>query len=493
MKVSVIDLGYNSLKLVNYIVKPDKSFTAYSQRSVLARIGDGLDETGFLKDEAILRTIKALKLFQEVAKFEGSEKVLPVATSAVREAGNRDQFLQQAQKETGFAFKVLSQREEALCSYSGASNATSAPTGLFFDLGGGSLEMVLASNFKCRRILSVPLGGLRLTDLYAKQNGRFTKKSYSRLTERIQELLPDEKDLKGLNKPELVGVGGSVRTLARYHQMLTNYPLDKLHNYSLKDSWVELMHNYLQRLKLKEIENIPVIGQERARSIIAGSLVVERLMKSLGFDRLTVSTHGLRDGVLAAYLHNPSAYNKGPIENILAQIENHKAPNLSEGSADAIRAFVSRDLVTRREESLVAYGIGEILSEDPPMDPETLFYLIINGDSVLTHTNQVMMALAVVRAKGLRRAEWLYDKYRDILGKNARETIARVSVLLHMVEVLEKTHARLQNSTQKGNELFIRIIPGKPPFPSNLFNTVVKDMENAFGIKMQYSLSTGGH
>src|SRR5215510_14659457 len=321
MKVSVIDLGYNSLKLVNYIVKPDKSFTAYSQRSVLARIGDGLDETGFLKDEAILRTIKALKLFQEVVRLEQPDKVLAVATSAVREAGNRDQFLQQASKETGFLFKVLSQREEALCSFVGASNATNAPTGMFFDLGGGSLEIVLAENFRPRRMLSVPLGGLRLTDLYAKPNGKFTRKSYSRMTERIQELLPSTKDLKDLKKPELVGVGGSVRTLARYHQMLTNYPLDKLHNYAMKESWVELMHNYLQRLKLKEIENIPVIGQERARSIIAGSLVVERLMKALGFDRLIVSTHGLRDGVLAAYLQNPSAYNKGPIEDILAQIE----------------------------------------------------------------------------------------------------------------------------------------------------------------------------
>src|SRR5215510_15763268 len=109
MKVSVVDLGYNSLKLVNYTIRADKSFTAYSQRSVLARIGEGLDETGFLRDDAILRTLKALKLFQELVRLEGSDKVLPVATSAVREAGNRDQFLQKAYKETGFAFKVLSQ------------------------------------------------------------------------------------------------------------------------------------------------------------------------------------------------------------------------------------------------------------------------------------------------------------------------------------------------------------------------------------------------
>jgi len=72
MKISVIDLGYNSLKLVNYDVRIDNTFSAYSQHSILARLGEGLDKTGFLSDDSIIRTVKALKFLQQTVKFESS-------------------------------------------------------------------------------------------------------------------------------------------------------------------------------------------------------------------------------------------------------------------------------------------------------------------------------------------------------------------------------------------------------------------------------------
>ncbi len=305
MKVSVIDLGYNSLKLVNYDVQRDKSYSAYSQRSILARLGQGLDETGFLADDSILRTIKVLRLLREMVNLESITTVLPVATSAVRDAGNQTQFLKHAYREAGFRFKVLSSKEEALYSFAGCNTSTSVSSGLFFDLGGGSLEIVISRDSNVKKLFSVPLGGLRLTDLYASNNGTFTKKNYARMTERIIELLPDKKDLSGLKRPELVGVGGTIRATARYHQMITKYPLDKLHNYSLKRNSVGRVHQVLHKLKLKQIGKIPVIGQDRARSIVAGSLVVDLMMKKLGFKRLIVSNHGLRDGVLSAFLEDP--------------------------------------------------------------------------------------------------------------------------------------------------------------------------------------------
>src|SRR5256712_13937086 len=92
MKISVIDLGYNSLKLVNYDVRIDNTFSANSQHSILARLGEGLDETGFLRDDSFIRTVKALKLLWQTVKFESPTQVLPGATSGVREAGNKGHF-----------------------------------------------------------------------------------------------------------------------------------------------------------------------------------------------------------------------------------------------------------------------------------------------------------------------------------------------------------------------------------------------------------------
>ena len=124
MKVSVIDLGFNSVKLVNYDVKKDGTFKAYQQEGAKVRLGEGLHKTGYLGKEPIDRTIDALRMFRDVINFDSIRHVLPVATSAVRESGNRDDFLKTVYSQTGFHFKVLSEQEEGLYSYVGALQAT---------------------------------------------------------------------------------------------------------------------------------------------------------------------------------------------------------------------------------------------------------------------------------------------------------------------------------------------------------------------------------
>ena len=166
----MIDLGFNSVKLVNYYVNDNNnSFKAYEQRGVKAKLGEGLYETGELCEESIERTINALKLFRDIISFQSIKCVLPVATSAVREAKNKEDFLKQVYKSTGFQFKVLTGKEEALCSYAGALNSTCVPTSLFFDLGGGSLEIVYTENFVIKKLISLPIGGIKvITNLWSK-------------------------------------------------------------------------------------------------------------------------------------------------------------------------------------------------------------------------------------------------------------------------------------------------------------------------------------
>jgi exopolyphosphatase/guanosine-5'-triphosphate,3'-diphosphate pyrophosphatase len=487
MKISVIDLGYNSLKLVSYDVRIDNNFSAYSQHSILARLGEGLDETGFLKDDAIIRTVKALKLLQQTVKFESVAQVLPVATSAVREAGNKDQFLALVSGETGFDFKVLSDREEALYSFAGSYTATNVPAGLFFDLGGGTLEMVIAEKSRVRRVFSTPLGGLRLTDQYASGNGRFSKKNYAKMSERILEILPDRNELPQLGKFGLIGAGGTVRAIARYHQMIIDYPLDKLHNYSMDLNSVEQIHRTLRKMSPKQIGNIPVIGGDRAKSIVAGSLVLQLMMRKLKIPNLVISTHGLRDGVLSAFLNDPTAYEKGSVDSILPRLTSDKPAALSATSSRIIKAFASRELLNQREQFILVRAIEEAQSL-PLYDPETLFYVIANRDSILTHSEQLLLALSLVRIRGLRGADWLYAKYKGMLEKDAKNTIKRISSMITLIEILEKTGSDLQ-VTLSAHEIRFRISPGTQDFPTALFKNTLKDFENAFKLKAQFSLT----
>src|SRR6185503_11466657 len=179
MRVAVIDLGFNSVKLVNYDVAKDGTFRTYQQEGIKVRLGEGLHKTGYLGKEQVYRTIKALRIFRDIINFGSIRHVLPVATSAVREAGNREDCLKQVRSETGFQFKVLSGQEEGLYSYVGALRATCIPTTLFFDLGGGSLELVYTENYRIKKIKSYPLGALRMSNMFGEQNGTISKRNYS--------------------------------------------------------------------------------------------------------------------------------------------------------------------------------------------------------------------------------------------------------------------------------------------------------------------------
>ena len=483
MKVSVIDLGYNSLKLVNYEVNKDRTFAAYGQNSTLPRIGEGLDKAGALEEQPINRTMKALKLFRDIVDLQHVNHVLPIATSAVREASNKALFLKRALVETGFAFKVLSEREEAVYSYAGARAALNVEAGLFFDLGGGSLEMVHFEDSRIRKILSLPLGGLRLTDIYAGNDGGFTKKSYVKMKKRILGLLPAPEDLASGKNIDLVGVGGTVRALARFEQIRDEYPINKLHNYEMDRETVDSIHQTLHKMRLKDIKKITSIGQDRARSIVAGSLVVQLLMEKVGVRKLIVSTHGLRDGVLSAFLEDPASYRAGSIESVIHRANNGRDPTPDGPGPQLVESIFASGALSKKERTILLDAIRE-MSTLPLTNPESLFYVVLESDSILSHPDQVVMALSLANAQGMKRTDWLQATYQDLLDDDSEETVERIASVIRLVEILNKTGAKLGLRFQGHRRVKVHLEHNKRRFPEELYRDALKDFKDNFDLKI---------
>jgi exopolyphosphatase/guanosine-5'-triphosphate,3'-diphosphate pyrophosphatase len=374
LKASVIDLGYNSLKMVSYEVKPDGSFRAYDQRGELTRIGEGLDQTGFLGSEPMERTIAVLRLFNEVNRLAKVDRVIAIATSAVREAGNGPQFVRDAEAETGLRFRILTGEEEALFSFVGAAKATRLADGLFFDLGGGSLELTYSRQLHVRRLMSLPLGALRMTELYGRRDGKFSKKDYNRMKRRSLDLLPTREELGLSDDTVLVGVGGTIRALARYDQWLRDYPLNKVHNYVLRRKSVLAIHKLLRRMSEEKISRIDAFGKDRAGSIAAGSLVIAMLMTRLGFDEVVVSTHGLRDGVLSEQLRDARSYSREEFTERRANDSladwRASAPRPQE---EVIHTLAARGIITATEEYILQEAVRGFMDLYLSTRPETLF------------------------------------------------------------------------------------------------------------------------
>lgn len=491
MKVSVIDLGFNSLKLVSYEVKQDNSFTVFDQRSRPARLGEGLSQTGFLGSEQMRRTIEALKYFREVNEFNGVRQSLPVATSAVREAGNSDYFLRQAFTETGFKFRVLSGKEEALYSYSGAARALGRSNILFFDIGGGSVEFVYAKDSKVKKILSLPLGGLRLTQMYGDSDGSFKNRSYDKMEERILELLPSKRELALNDETLLVGVGGNLRALARWDQELRSYPFNKLHNYSMKKVSVELMAKELSALSTREIADIDVIGKDRAETLIAGALVIELIMRKLGFSRITVSTHGLRDGILASFLDDPLSYHRGRLTKTLRRtMKSDDKQKFYPAIRNFVQSLETLDLIDKREGEILSYELKWVVGEYSTMRPDAFFYLMMDDESSLSHRDQLIAAISAVEHRRPRSADWIYQRYKSMLkGNKSKETIEKIAAVSRFLDIILRTDSRMKFLImERGSKIRIQVIPGKQHFPEMLLGNSMRQLGDKLDRFVEYSI-----
>ena len=468
MKVAVIDVGFNSIKMVRYKVEPDGFAKAYGQLGVLAKLGEGLGRTGYLGSEPISRTIDALKLCRETASLESIKHVLLVGTSPVREAANKEEFLKRVEEETGLKMRVLTGNDEALYGVLGALRSIDAESALFFDLGGGSLELTYVNKMRIRRILSLPFGALKLTSLFAGKDGTFSKKSRDRMAKEISQAIPSRDELGLDRETVLVGTGGTLRAMTRYDQDLVDYPFDKVHNYSIEFDSVQQMSRSFFKLKLAELNRVEPIGEGRSETIAAGAMVVRTLMKKLDFDRVKVSTHGLRDGILTEFLRGgarstSAVARKDDIERLLSW---QMQPQDSTDCSDIVECLARNGLVDGREKKILLVATWRGRSPDcADADPSTVFGALMSEDLPMSHEDQLLTALSVVRARRPRTANWLLKKYGAVLAHDERR-VKKLGACLRLLEALDRSRARLRVTYSGG--VRISVAHSDDPFPLEL-------------------------
>ena len=468
MKVAVIDVGFNSLKMVRYKVEPDGTAKSYGQFSALAKLGEGLEKTGYLGTEPMSRTIDALRLCRETASIEGVKNLLLVGTSPVREAANREEFLKRVQEETGLKMRVLSGNEEALYGLLGALRSVPASSVLFFDLGGGSLELTYAERGRVRRILSLPLGSLKLTSTYVGRDGTFSKKARNRMAKEIEKALPSRREL-GLDRGAvLVGTGGTVRAMARFDQDGAHYPFHKVHNYAIEFDAVQKMSREFFRLKLQDLDRLDAVGEGRSETVAAGALVVRTIMDKLDFGHLTVSTHGLRDGIVTEFLEGGGRTDNGvaqreDVERLLFRREQFPRTAFD---AELLGCMLRNGLIDERESKILIAAAWRGRSPDcVDSDPDAVFGTLMSEDLPMSHEDQLLMAITVVRARRSRTANWLMRKYGSVIAHDSR-LVKKMAACLRLVDVLDRSGAQFRVAYSGG--LRISVVQSEGPFPLEL-------------------------
>jgi exopolyphosphatase / guanosine-5'-triphosphate,3'-diphosphate pyrophosphatase len=300
-RTAVIDLGSNSWRVVVF---------AYGQRwwkridelYETVRIGAGLGATGRLSDEAIARGLETLAVFEHFCRASGLKPsdIHPVATSAIREASNREEFLVAARAETGLEVEVLSAKNEAYFGYVAAINTSTATDGIVLDLGGGSLQLTHVADRRPAEPSSFPLGAVRLTEELLPGDGEPGKKQLQRVRARVRETL---ETLDWLSRPEgerLIGVGGAVRNLAAAAQHAGAGIDIGVQGFVLTSEALADLVQKLAGLRPSERGSVPGIKPGRGDIILAAALVLETVLELTGLDGIEVTEAGLREGLFLA-------------------------------------------------------------------------------------------------------------------------------------------------------------------------------------------------
>ncbi len=296
MKIAVFDIGTNSIHLLLVEIRPDLSFEILAHKKDTTRLGDGSFETGRLSRSRMREAVNVIRDFHRKAKKAKAQRMIAVATSAVREAKNRKKFLREVFKRTGLRIHVISGSEEARLIFLGVRSYASLGNrkALVIDVGGGSVEFIIGDRKKIYFSKSLKLGVGRLTDHFIHDDPPSVeelKKLEFFLERRLAQTI---KKIRRIGYSTLIGTSGTLFNLAA---MLYG----KGHR-ELQKNDLEMLHNILCRMTVSQRLQFPGLSPKRADLIVAGSVLLQTLMRLLGHRRMVLSEWAIREGIVADFM-----------------------------------------------------------------------------------------------------------------------------------------------------------------------------------------------
>jgi exopolyphosphatase/guanosine-5'-triphosphate,3'-diphosphate pyrophosphatase len=301
LQVAVVDLGSNSWRLVVFSYAPGLWWKRTDELYETVRIAAGLAATGRLSDDGIARGLETLAVFE---RFCRANRLAPgdvhvVATSAIRDAANGEQFLAEAQRATGLTIEILSAEDEAYFGYVAAINTTTLRDGVVLDLGGGSVQLIEVHDRHAHRTASFPLGAVRMTEQFLPGSGPARKKELARLRSHARHTL-SSLDWLSSSSGRLVGIGGAARNLAAA-ALSIDEPIDLgVQGFLIKPRVLSELLARLATLPRDERGTVAGIKPGRGDIVLAAAVVLDTLLREGDFDGIEVTEAGLREGVFFA-------------------------------------------------------------------------------------------------------------------------------------------------------------------------------------------------
>ena len=307
---AALDLGTNNCRLL--MARPSRDgFRVVDAFSRIVRLGEGVSSSRRLSDDAISRTIEALKVCSNKMVHRGVKRARLIATEACRAAENRQDFMSRVESETGLRLEIIDRETEAALAAAGCAALADpkAESVVLFDIGGGSTEVVWLDaasegrrsiRKRIRSWLSLPVGVVNLSERHGGRD--VTVQSYQRMVDEVQaHLVTFAASLPKTGEPRdfhLLGTSGTVTTLAGVHLGLPRYDRRAVDGIWMSSDQVSVIVSRLLSMDYAERVASACIGVERADLVLSGCAIFDAIRKVFPSDRVRVADRGLREGIL---------------------------------------------------------------------------------------------------------------------------------------------------------------------------------------------------
>ena len=474
MICAALDIGSNSIHLAVVETDHEKPFRVLARDKEVVRLGRSVAREGRLSGAAIDRAVKCIGRFRQRAEKYGAQELIAVATSAVREAANRRDFLARVETESGVHVELLSGSEEARLIALAASvkYQQGRPARqrtqrlLVVDIGGGSTELAITQNSEPAVLISLKLGAVRLTGQFISSDP-VSEKQLRRLRAELRDvLLPRVREIQAVGFDDCCGTSGTINALG---SILMHRHLEQLKGRrpvprslptqfepALRFEEVQALNRELAAMSLDERLKIRGLNRSRAEIIVAGGQLLEAIMETAGIRQLTLCDWALREGVIISHLlrrasavsTSPAQLERDPsLRGALALAQRyqadmkhaHRVAYLAQQMFDALRPLHQLGGEHRRLLSAAAilHDIGYLVSHTGHHKHSA--YLIQHSELTGFTASEIAIIANVARyhRSSLPRPKHLYFA---ALPEEDREIVRRLAALLRITDALDRDH-----------------------------------------------------
>jgi exopolyphosphatase/guanosine-5'-triphosphate,3'-diphosphate pyrophosphatase len=455
-RISAVDIGSNSIRQIIADVSPEGGIRVIDELKASPRLGAGLEESGQLSVVSVQNALAALSRMAALSKQLGAKRTEVIATSAVRGATNGQRFLDLVREETGLKVRIVDGKGEAALSFRSALAHFDLGVGraAIIDIGGGSLELALSADGLVERLLSLPLGAIRMTEEFLADGRR---KGLARLRKRVRRGLAADLSLNDWRGAKVICSGGTATNLATIFLARKGMETARtIQGTVVPRMDLEHIVDWLHSMTLEERKSVPGLNPVRADIIVAGLAVLAEVVAQLKANEVVVSAYGIREGVLLEaarvrpVIADPGQARARSVRQ-LAERSHYEEPHAKQVQKlalqlfDAIGARLGCDPEERQllADAALLHDIGYHINYDK--HHKHSYHLIQHAELLgLTPADQIIIANVARYHRGAEPRR----KHENLVSLDGemRETIVRLAAILRVADGFDRGHTAAVDS-----------------------------------------------